>query len=169
MNDPIAIYQKKLRLLGNILLFVACLELIQVVFWTVYATSAYIKLHELSLVDIYPEIILLLFGSILPMGLLIVTSVVILRLALAWRRADAFGRTTIIGMRCLGVLWTVQSVAGWISHIYIDIDDIHGGPVEIPSMLLVGGPDLSMGILFIILSWALEYGRRIKDEQALTI
>lgn len=35
--------------------------------------------------------------------------------------------------------------------------------------LLAGGPVLSSGILFLILSWIVDYGRRIREEQALTI
>ncbi len=203
MNEQTAIPQQKLRLLGNILLVVACLGLIGWV-WIIPLTfhlasplpaefSETDQKNEESLLPagITPETTVrelmeqdrtfftenrqtILVLSILATGLWIVISVVILRLALAWRRADAFGRITVIGLRCLGVLLIVQFIAGWIVDSFIvrpAHDEIftHSVISELPVMLLVVGPNLSTGILFLILSWVLEYGRGIKEEQALTI
>lgn len=203
MNDQTAIPQKKLRLLGNILLAIACLGLISWV-WIMFLTidltsplpSEYTELDQkveesLLPAGITPETTVrdlkqldrtffnensqtIRVLSILATGLWILISVVILRLAFAWRRADAFGRATIVGMRHLGVLLIVQFIAGWIVDSSLGRAPfgeifIHSGVSELPVMLLVVGPNLSTGILFLILSWVLEYGRRIKEEQALTI
>lgn len=203
MNDQTAIPQKNLRLLGNILLVVACLGLIGWV-WimplTISLTSPLPpeysesdqKFDESSLpAGITPQTTVrelmerdraffnencqtIRVLSILAAGLLILISVVILRLAVAWRRAEAFGRITIIGLRSLGVLLIVQFIAGWIVDNFIARPAhgeifTHSVVAELPLMLLVVGPNLSTGILFLILSWVLDYGRRIKEEQALTI
>lgn len=203
MNDQTAIPQQKLRLLGNILLVVACLGLVSWVLilpHTISLTSPLPsqysesdqKLEESQLpAGITPETTVselmerdraffnenrqtIRVISILATGFLILISVVILRLALAWRRADAFGRVTIIGLRCLGVLLIVQFIAGWIVNSFIARPAhgeifTHSVVSEMPVMFLVVGPNLSTGILFLILSWVLEYGRGIKEEQALTI
>jgi hypothetical protein len=203
MNDQTAIPQKKLRRLGNILLVVACLGLISWVWiipltvsltspWPTVSVEFDQKFEESQLpAGITPETTVrelmerdrTFFNenrqtirglSIFATGLLILISVVILRLALAWRRADAFGRITIIGLRCLGALLIVQFIAGWIVDSFIARPThgeifTHSVVSELPVMLLVVGLNLSTGIVFLILSWVLEYGRRIKEEQALTI
>jgi hypothetical protein len=174
MNDQTAIPQKKLRLLGNILLAIACLGLISwvwIMFLTIDLTSPLPpestewdrKVEESLLpVGITPETTVrelmqldrtffnensqtIRVISILATGLWILISVVILRLALAWRRADAFGRATIVGMRHLGVLLIVQFIAGWIVDSSLGRAPlgeifIHSGVSELPVMLLVVAP-----------------------------
>ena len=106
---------------------------------------------------------------------MILFAIIFLRLALAWRRAEPFGRASIIGLRCLGALLVVQFIVGWSVHVFIPraghralfLDtDIYEEPI---TFLAAGGPGLSSGILFLILSWVLDYGRRINEEQSLTI
>lgn len=101
-------------------------------------------------------------------------AVVCLLLALSWRRAEAFGRRTILGLRFLGLFLVLQFVVGEVVGFFFESwhtelffwSDLY----EISAVWLVyGGPTLSSGILFLILSWVLDYGRRIKEEQALTI
>jgi hypothetical protein len=106
---------------------------------------------------------------------MILFAIIFLRLALAWRRADPFGRVTIIGLRCLGALLVVQFLVGSIVDAFIPYAAhralfLETDLFEEPIMFLTGGgPALSSGILFLILSWVLDYGRRIKEEQSLTI
>jgi Protein of unknown function (DUF2975) len=203
MNDQTAIPQKKLRRLGNILLVVACLGLISWVWiipltisltspWPTVSVEFDQNFEESQLpAGITPETTVrelmerdrtffnenrqtIRVLSIVATGFLILISVVFLRLALAWRRAEAFGRITIIGLRCLGVLLIVQFIAGWIVDFFIARPAhgeifTHSVVSELPVMLLVVGPNVSTGILCLILSWVLDYGRRIKEEQALTI
>ncbi len=106
---------------------------------------------------------------------MILFAIIFLRLALAWRRAEPFGRGSIIGLRCLGALLVVQFIVGSLVHIFIPraghralfLDtDIYEEPIL---FLAGGGPGLSSGVLFLILSWVLDYGRRINEEQSLTI
>lgn len=97
-----------------------------------------------------------------------------LRLALSWRKAEPFGRPIVLGLRTLGVLLVVQFLVGWIIVFVPDSwhtdlffwSDTYQSSVD---WLVGGGPTLSSGILFLILSWVLDYGRRIKEEQNLTI
>lgn len=203
MNDETTIPQKKLRLLGNILLVVACICIIGGLLTipvSIFLTSSYFpelmdSFQEVGAsplpADISPETTVrelmerdrvFLDGNrqtfqkyaILGTGILILNSVLILRLALAWRRADAFGRITIIGLRCLGALMIVQFLGGLIAGSTF-VQPTHeqvfnyGLVYDWPVTLLLAGPNLSAGIIFLILSWVLEYGSKIKEEQALTI
>ncbi len=113
--------------------------------------------------------------SVLSAVFMILFAIIFLRLALAWRRAEPFGRVTIIGLRCLGALLVVQFLMGWIVDVFTPYaahralfleTDLYEEPIM---FLTGGGPVLSSGILFLILSWVLDYGRRIKEEQSLTI
>ena len=106
---------------------------------------------------------------------MILFAIIFLRLALAWRRAEPFGRVSIIGLRCLGALLVIQFLVGLIvdaftpyaAHRALFLEtDLYEEPIM---FLTGGGPVLSSGILFLILSWVLDYGRRIKEEQSLTI
>jgi len=106
---------------------------------------------------------------------IVLFALIFLRLALAWRRAELFGRASIIGLRCLGALLVVQFLVGTVvnglmpraahRHLFLDTD-LFEQPI---SLLAGGGPILSSGILFLILSWVLDYSRRISEEQSLTI
>lgn len=105
----------------------------------------------------------------------ILFAIIFLRLALAWRGAEPFGRVSIIGLRRLGALLVVQFLVGWAVDGFIPraghrelflATDLYEEPIR---LLAGGGPGLSSGILFLILSWVLDYGRRINEEQSLTI
>lgn len=104
-----------------------------------------------------------------------VVCIIFLRMALSWRRADPFGRTTILGLRALGCIFLVQWVAARFADTLIPHAE-HGELFfytmiyqESVQSLVGGGANLSCGILFLALSWVLELGQRMKEEQALTI
>lgn len=101
-------------------------------------------------------------------------SLVILRMALSWRREDPFGRGTVLGLRWLGFLFLTQFVvslfftflvpsSGYITLLQYSqrFDDL--------VLASESGASLSCGIVFLTLSWVVEYGRKMKEEQALTI
>jgi hypothetical protein len=101
-----------------------------------------------------------------------IMSLVVLRMALAWRREDPFGPGTIRGLRWLGFLLLVQFLATFVVVMIAPntgftelsfysgmFDDITTGD----------GASLTCAIVFLTLSWVLEYGRKMKEEQALTI
>ena len=105
---------------------------------------------------------------------IIASGVAFLGLALSWRKAVAFGRATILGLRALGTLLVLQFFVGSVAVFvpeawHIDLFVWSEAYQSAADWLLTGGPTLSSGILFLILSWVLDYGRMIKEEQALTI
>lgn len=99
---------------------------------------------------------------------------VILRMALSWRREDPFGRGTVLGLRWLGLLFLTQFVVGWFLVFFIP-SSRYGELVPYSVMFdeLVfwsgAGASLSCGLVFLTLSRVVEYGRKMKEEQALTI
>jgi hypothetical protein len=101
-------------------------------------------------------------------------ALVILRMALSWRREDPFGRGTVLGLRWLGLLFLTQFVAGWFL-VFLAPSSGYGDliPYSLSFDDLVhssgAGASLSCGIVFLTLSWVVEHGRKIKEEQALTI
>lgn len=105
-------------------------------------------------------------------------ALVFLRLALAWRRAEPFGRAAIIGLRSLGILLIAQFFAGMIVEVLAPQSEV-GLLYDLVCLtsyydlsidsLAGGGPVFSSGILFLLLSWVLDYGRQIREEQSLTI
>lgn len=103
-----------------------------------------------------------------------VVAVVILRMALSWRREDPFGRGTVLGLRWLGLLFLTQFVVGWVLVFFIP-SSRYGELVPYSVMFdeLVfwsgAGASLSCGLVFLTLSRVVEYGRKMKEEQALTI
>lgn len=108
----------------------------------------------------------------------VLSALVFLRLAWAWRRAEPFGRGTIIGLRSLGALLVAQFFTGWIAEAFTpqseisllsELVSVTGVYDHSIALLAGGGPVLSSGILFLILSWIVDYGRQIREEQALTI
>lgn len=115
--------------------------------------------------------------SILSAVFVVLSALVLLRLAWAWRRAEPFGRGTIIGLRSLGALLVAQFFTGWIAEAFAPQSELSllselvsvTGVYDHSIALLAGGPVLSSGILFLILSWIVDYGRQIREEQALTI
>ena len=113
----------------------------------------------------------LLFGWVLFFA---VVAVVILRMALFWRREDPFGRGTTGSLRALGILFVAQFVIGLVLPFLIPSSG-YGEVVSYSAMfdelaLSSGtGATLSCGIVFLTLSWVLEQGRKMKEEQALTI
>ncbi len=101
-------------------------------------------------------------------------SFVILRMALSWRRGDPFGPGTIRGLRQLGVLFLAQFLAAFAVVLIIP----ESGFTELTSHSMLfedlatgfgSGASLSCGIVFLTLSWVIEYGRKMREEQALTI
>jgi hypothetical protein len=99
-------------------------------------------------------------------------SLVVLRMALAWRREDPFGPGTIRGLRWLGVLFLVQFLAEFIATVIVPHSgfselSLHSGMFE--DLSSGTGASLTCAIVFLTLSWVLEYGRKMKEEQALTI
>jgi hypothetical protein len=116
--------------------------------------------------------------SILSAVFFVLSALVFLRLAWVWRRAEPFGRGTIIGLRCLGGLLVAQFFTGWIAEAFApqselsllsELVSVTGVYDHSIALLAGGGPLLSSGILFLILSWIVDYGRQIREEQALTI
>ena len=104
-----------------------------------------------------------------------VVCLIFLRMALSWRRADPFGRPTILGLRCLGFLFLAQFIGGCCVAFFLPQAE-HSQLLfysaiyqESVDSLLEGGANLSCGILFLALSWVLEFGQKMKEEQALTI
>ncbi len=99
-------------------------------------------------------------------------SLVVLRMALAWRREDPFGPGTIRGLRWPGFLFLVQFLAEFIATVIVP----HSGFSELSihsrmfdDLSSGTGASLTCAIVFLTLSWVLEYGRKMKEEQALTI
>lgn len=105
----------------------------------------------------------------------IILSVILLRIAVAWRRGEPFQRTAVLGFRWLGILMLGQGLFGWIYEIlapeslsglltYSRLYDLALG-------LFSGsyGVGLESAIVFLTLSWVLEHGRMLKDEQDLTV
>lgn len=102
-------------------------------------------------------------------------AVIILRMALSWRKGDPFGRKTILSLRWLAILFIAQFLAGYAATPFLPYSDysdllfhatIYDVPIEI---LFGGGANLSCGLVLLTLSWVLEHGKKMKDEQALTI
>jgi hypothetical protein len=99
-------------------------------------------------------------------------SLVVLRMALAWRREDPFGPGTIRGLRWLGFLFLVQFLGRFVAAVavpdsgFIELS-IHSAMFE--DLSSGDGASLTCAIVFLTLSWVLEYGRKLKEEQALTI
>ena len=105
-----------------------------------------------------------------------ILSLVILRMALSWRKGDPFGPGTIRGLRWLGVLFLAQFLASWAVGLFVPYDSgfitdltVFSGMFEDLAASFGIGASLSSGIVFLTLSWVLDYGRRMKEEQALTI
>ena len=105
----------------------------------------------------------------------VLISLIFLRLAIEWRKGDPFGKVTIIGLRWLGVIFLLQFVLSQflpflvpeseLSYLFL-FSHLYDMPVD---AFLTGGAPLSCGILFLILSWVLDHGNKMKEEQALTI
>lgn len=204
MNDEASLPQKKLRLLGNILLFLACLGVILgliLIPFTFLASSS-------AESDPDPEIQYAVDEAGLPEGISMETTVqelleydrnffeenkgrywafssltafyvlafaiLCIRLALSWRKSEVFGRPSIIGLRLLGFLLVFESCVGWFIIFFPEswhVDtffwsDLYQSSID---FVLAGTPTLATGIMFLILSWVLDYGRMIKQDQALTI
>lgn len=105
-----------------------------------------------------------------------ILSFVILRMALSWRQGDPFGPGTIRGLRWLGVLFLVQFLASWVVGLFVPYDSGFIIDLTFFSSILEDlatnfgiGASLSCGIVFLTLSWVVEYGQKMKEEQALTI
>lgn len=209
MNDETNLSERKLRVLGNILLIVACIGLIAgLAMVPISFTSQFSDLTGLEDPEVreaidevselfLPEGLTLESSvrdlikhdreflannhsmyrnlSLLSAAFILLSAFIFLRLALDWRKAIPFGRPAIIGLRCLGLLLVVQFVVSsivlvlvpepWHRELFL-MSELHYSPVD---FFIGGGPILSSGILFLILSWVLDYGRKIKDEQAFTI
>lgn len=216
MKDQSSLPQRKLRLLGNILLVVAGLGLLAgliLASLAIFETSPQTLWEDPEVAEMIDELdpkarkmideLFLPEGvtletnvrellqhdrtffknnhgsyralSLLSAAFVLLSAAIFLRLALAWKRAVPFGRPAIIGLRCLGLLLVVQFLVGSTVSIFVTMPwhrdlflmgELYHIPVD---MLIGGGPILSSGILFLILSWVLDYGRKIKEEQALTI
>lgn len=101
-------------------------------------------------------------------------ALVILRMALSWRQEDPFGRGTILGLRWLGFLSLAQFIVGWVL-VFLVPSSGYGDLVSFSVMfdelvsLSGAGASLSSGIVFLTLSWVVEHGQKMQEEQALTI
>jgi hypothetical protein len=103
-----------------------------------------------------------------------IVSVLFLRMARAWRRGDPFGPVTVSSLRWLGFLFLAKVVAATSIPFCIPQTDpgdllFFSGIYKAFAEGFNGGASLSCGILFLTLSWVLESGRKMKEEQALTI
>ena len=113
----------------------------------------------------------LVFGWILFFA---VVALVIFRMALSWRREDPFGPRTTGGLRWLGILFLAQFVCSFLM-VYMVPTSGYGDVVQNSASFdelaafSGNGATLSCGIVFLTLSWVLEQGRKLKEEQALTI
>ena len=100
---------------------------------------------------------------------------ILLWMARAWMRGEPFGRPTILGLRYLGILFLIQYAAGFVVGFFMGKDILgvmlpYSTLYDVPLQLLAsGGTGLSSGVLFLIMSWVLEHGRHLKEEQSLTI
>jgi hypothetical protein len=111
------------------------------------------------------------FGSV---AFFAVVAVVILRMALSWRKQDPFGPGTTNGLRWLGILFLAQFVVGWVLLFLLPssgYDDLVIYRTMVDDLITDSGTGagLSCGIVFLTLSWVLEQARKMKEEQALTI
>lgn len=118
-----------------------------------------------------------LFGVHFSMALIfyIVLSVILLRIAIAWRRAEPFQKTTVLGLRWLGILLLGQWVSGiiyqWLAPNSLSMLLTNSTLYDLALGLFSGtyGVNLEASIIFLTLSWVLEHGRMLKDEQDMTI
>lgn len=102
----------------------------------------------------------------------VIVSLVVLRMALAWRREDPFGPRTIHCLRGLGFLFLVQFLAGFVATVIVPhsgFSELNFHSAMFDDLLSGDGASLTCAIVFLTLSWVLEYGRKMKEEQALTI
>ncbi|MDX1680305.1 MAG: DUF2975 domain-containing protein [Akkermansiaceae bacterium] len=191
--------KKKISRLGHVLLIVSCLGLLGALLFTPlmawFTSPAALELTEfyedeirstpLSLDTTVGELIemdrsyaqearsgfLLHLFSI--SVLYLAYALIFLRLAMAWRRAESFARPTIRGLRWLGLLHLMQFTISLImdlrcsrpDHDIYLVTHMYQGIITAAGM----SPVLSTGILLLILSWVLDYGRRLQEEQSLTI
>jgi len=115
------------------------------------------------------------FLSFLAAALYAIIALIILQMALAWKQGDPFGKRTILGLRWLAILYIGQFVASFaigpvLPHAEYDDLLFHASIYQLPIDMLFGtGANLSCGLVLLTLSWVLEHGRKMKDEQALTI
>lgn len=113
--------------------------------------------------------------SFLTLLIYILIAILFLRIALAWRKADPFSRSTIVGLRWLGAIMLIQFFGGIVYGIFIPhsftwiLQGSEFYDTALESMIGFQGPSLEFGILFITLSWVLEHGQQIKQEQELTV
>ena len=102
-------------------------------------------------------------------------AVIILRMALAWRKEHPFGPATVRGLRWLGVIFLVQFFGSFLATPflpYAEYTDLLSYSVMYDlavETLFTSGANLSCGIVFLTLSWVMEHGRNMKEEQSLTI
>jgi len=103
-----------------------------------------------------------------------IVAIIILRMAMSWRQGDPFGRGTIQGLRWLGILFLIQFFASLLVSVMVPSSGfweltVHSAMFDDLVTNSGTGATLSCGIVFLTLSWVLEYGRKMKEEQALTI
>ncbi len=102
-------------------------------------------------------------------------AIIFLRIAFAWRRSEPFTNTTTGGLRWLGILLLAQSVFGFIYSSFATeslswiLDNSALYDVALESFIGSYGHNLEFGILLVALSWVLEYGSKMKEEQELTV
>ena len=115
----------------------------------------------------------LAFGStLIAAAFFALVSLVVLRMALAWRREDPFGPGTIRGLRWLGFLFLVQFLARFVAVAVVPesgFSELNFYSAMFDDLGSGDGASLTCAIVFLTLSWVLEYGRKMKEEQALTI
>lgn len=113
--------------------------------------------------------------GLLTIAIYIVIAILFLRIAFAWRKGEPFSRATTMGLRWLGIILLVQFGGGILYSFFIpeSITRILSGSefydTALEALMGAQGPNLEFGILFITLSWVLEHGRQIKEEQSLTV
>ncbi len=100
----------------------------------------------------------------------------LLRIARAWRRGEPFAWPMIQGLRTIGWVMLVQFVVG-MKHYIFTAPDSNWSVVAYSQLFdemlagFAGGQigQLEGAILFLTLSWVLQHGRNLKQEQELTV
>ncbi len=108
----------------------------------------------------------------------VVTMMLILRIAAAWKRGDVFGDGPIRSFRLLGWMYLVHGIVGQVWGMVAQFvgasntaevlffSFIRDGSLYTFSM---SGTGIEWGFLALALSWILEHARLLREEQQLTV
>ena len=121
---------------------------------------------------------LTLFYIVVATMVFLVTMVLILKIAAAWKRGDVFGNSPIRCFRILGWIYLIHGIIGQLWGMTAQfVGNTHTAELIYFSFIrdvnLMGfstsGTGIEWGLLCLTLSWILEHARLMRDEQELTV